>query len=316
MKKPPALTTIQKNRLSRLRPQMMKACRRGDVESAYTVLKDIKALLLKTGHHTKYREITLSLCELLIMKREYKRAASLLRPIIENVSEKTRLYQEACFLLAVCLLHMNRVDRSIKLLKRSLDSKAIKNPVKRKQFVEEVARRFEEETLILTYEADSSSINVNDVRMIVQQLFQANVTDYELLEIMGQHVPPSSVEYMRRIAELAQNQISYEERKALPPPPGSKDCYEIGERVAGGLSKRIWFFLCNENGGVQKTLECLQGPDKIIEAIVHELAGQGITAAVKIIACLCAIVIRHSLHRYCEKYRPTRIMGQRGKKLS
>ncbi|WP_285906699.1 hypothetical protein [Pseudodesulfovibrio pelocollis] len=313
--KPPALTDAQKIRLSILRKQLLESCAVGDVVAGRKAIADLKPLLIRTGHHTKYHELLLHYCETLILKKEYQAADSLLLGILKNTNDNTRIHQEASVLLSICKLHNGDIKSSELYLRNALHSTAIKGLERRKEFLHWISKRFEEESLLVSFGENPFEINTDAIVAEIQNNFISNVSAKQLLENIGNSVPPKSIDFMKKIYEMAKNQLPHNEKPMLPPALGSSDSCEVGKRVFDGISRRIWMKICPRNSGMRQSLSCLQDPKIVSIAILTEIASQGYGLPVNtMLASLTAYILKISLNKYCDEFKPEPLMRQRYKR--
>lgn len=313
MSAPPAFTTVQKRRFGDLKKQLIAACRVADVESGKVIVRDLKTLLLPTGHNIKYYEMLMHLCEALIAKEECETAETFLEPIVANTNDNTRLYQEANVLLAICKIHLVKLDEAEKCIRRAFLSKAIKDYESRKSFLKAVSERLEEEALLTAYRSRSVIKYSEGILKEVEKRCVSNASERELLEEAGRLVPNSAIDFMSNINNMARRQLVYQEQKMLPPPPGNQEYIKIGKRVLGVFSRKVWPFICAPNCKLQKTVNQVERPEYLLPLIAAELAGQGLGATMLI--CLLTIVIRQGWKAYCKKWESKGLMCNRYKRI-
>ncbi|MEF2229292.1 MAG: hypothetical protein V3571_00030 [Pseudodesulfovibrio sp.] len=313
MSTPPALTAAQKRRFTGLKKQLIEACQELDTKGGKVIARDLKNLLLPTGHQKKYYEMLLHLCDALIVKEECDTAESFLDAIITNSNSNTRLYQEANVLMAICKIHLLKLGEAEFCIKNAFGSKAIKSNDTRKRFLEIVTQRLEEEALLTSFRSSDAGLSSGQVLKKVEEYCTSNVSEDGLFEDAGKSVPNSAIDFMSNINEMAKRQLAYSEQLMLPPPPGNKEFIKIGKRVFGVISRKVWPFICSKNCKVQQTIKVLEAPECIISCMVAELSSQGIGTT--IVAVVSTLVIRQSLKAYCTKWSPKGLMGYRYKRL-
>lgn len=312
MKRPAALSESHNRRFQTLKKQLLTACAIGDVSGGKLVARDLKNLLLPTGHHTKYYEMLLNLCEMLILKNEYGIANGYLERIVSTTKENTRLFQEASFLLAIGKMHSHDLDGAEKNLRASLHSTAIKDPNRRKEFLRRISKRFEEESLITSLGTGDASIDIDKVIAQVEKNFVSNISDDEIMGEIGRVVPQQALEFVKRMSDMANRQLTHHERKMLPPPPASKDIIRIGQTTFAALSRRLWLSICPPESKFQMALDAAQDPKTIVIGIVTELTSQGFGFPVTMaLAGISTYLLKITINGYCTKFQPTPIMKHR-----
>ncbi|MES9996567.1 hypothetical protein [Desulfovibrio aminophilus] len=312
MKRPPSLTESQKNRFGVLRQQLFDACIQGDTDSSKTIMFDLKNLLLPTGHHTKYYEVLLYHCELLIFKKDYRSADKFLTAIIRNTDSNTRLFQESSILLSIAKLHLSELNAAEEHLRAALLSKAITNIDRRRQFIKRISERFEEESLLASLGSKAFNFNADDIINEVQQNCMANTSDEQLFENIGKSIPAHSIEFMQRIHTMAKNQLTHNERYMLPPAPGAQDFICLGKRIFSGISRRIWAKICLDDSTVKKILDAAHNPYTISTIILTEIVNLEIGHMITLIsASIITYIIRKRIDVYCKNLKPDSIMSQR-----
>lgn len=315
MKKPPALTSTQKYRFHILRQQLFDSCRIGDIENGKKITSDIKQLLLKTGHNMKYYEMLLHYCEILALKKHHKEAISLLSTIVKKTSENTRTYQESNILIAICFVHTHELEKAQMHLKYALDSTAIKNEDRRIDFIKRISERFEEESLLASFGSTSIQIDFNSLIKDIEAHCINNTSENELLESIGKSIPPRSIDFMKRVHDMAKNQLTHQERLMLPPPTGEHEFIKIGKRVFDAFSRRIWLSLCPEESKLRKSIDNIHDPFLVAGAILAEMASQGFSIPKNtILTCATTYILKITINSYCNKYTPKSIMDYRHKR--
>jgi len=315
MKRPPSLTESQKKRFGILRKQLFDAYIQGDTDGSKKIIFDLKTLLLPTGHHTKYYEVLLCHCELLIFKNDHRSADKFLTAITRNTNTNTRLFQESSILLSIAKLHLNELHAAEEHLRAALHSTAITNADRRRQFLKRISERFEEESLLISFGNSSFTFDADTIINEVQQNCMSNISDNQLLEKIGKVIPQKSIEFMHRIHDMAKNQLNYDDKIMLPPPTDAHDFTALGKRVFDGISRRIWIELCVEGSPVKRALRFLQNPCTIATAILTEIASHGFGIPVNtMLASIVTFILRKTINVYCESCKPESIMEQRYKR--
>ncbi|WP_419785130.1 hypothetical protein [Pseudodesulfovibrio sp.] len=313
MSVPPAFTPAQKRRFAGLRKQLIAACQVLDVESGKIIARDLKGLLLPTGHQIKYYEMLMHLCEALINKEEFATATGFLDVIVTNTNKSTKLYQEANVLLGICKIHNVNLDEAEICINRAFSSKAIKNTEAREIFLKNVTERLEEEALLTAFTSKKNNISSDQILEEVQYNCINNTSELDLIEKTGRAVPNSAIDFMTNVNRMAKRQLDYQERLMLPPPPGSKEYIKIGKRVLGILSRKVGPYICAPNCKFQRTVKTFEKPECIVSFVVAELSSQGIGATC--LVCLSTIIVRSGLKAFCSKWNLSGIMRNRYKKL-
>ncbi len=312
MHKPDAMSVEQKRAFVELKSRLNIACNNGDIINGSTIVQQIRELLLPTGHHTKYREILLRFCEILILNREYNKANHYLDSIVQNVHYNTRLFQEANVLLAISKMHTNNLNESERYIKNALDSKAITNRIRREKFIKFIGEFLEEESLITSFEWRRIDTNEDEIIIKINENFARNYTEEELLDGIGRIAPKQSIDFMHRMNDMAQRQLTYEEKKMLPPPPNSNETKIIGTRIYNALMNRLYLTLCKKDSSTQKILSTITNPDSIIATIIRETI-TFIHPPTGVIANIATIVIKQGINNYCKNKKHSFVMNHRYK---
>jgi hypothetical protein len=188
----------------------------------------------------------------------------------------------------------------------------IKDPDRRKDFLKRISKRFEEESLVASFGAGEIHIDIDSIISQVETNFISNKSSEELLGDIGRVVPQQSLDFVKRMSDMANRQLTHLEQKMLPPPPESKDIIRIGQTTFAALSRRLWIAICPPESKFQKALDSAQDPKTIVLGIVTELASQGFGFPVTmLLAGISTYVLKMTVNGYCKKFEPTPIMKHR-----
>src|SRR5262245_23460823 len=116
MPRPPPLTQVQKERLSRLEPALREAAGRGDHSAAKGFAADIQPVLRRTGHETRLMQAKNWLFEAALVAGELDTAKAGFIGVRAKTNSKTRVYLEATALLALCFIREGVLDKAEPLM--------------------------------------------------------------------------------------------------------------------------------------------------------------------------------------------------------
>jgi hypothetical protein len=315
MPTPPPLTEVQKNRLSVLEPALRTAVYAADYKLAKIIASDIQELLRATGHETRLMKSKNWLFEAALNANELHTAEAGFRGIRNKTSETTRVHLEATALLIVCLLRQKKFSEAEPLIAKALKSKAIKDPIRRKDFLQSVTSRFQLESYI------------SAVRDLGTESFSAETVDAEAIEAVktkseeelyaqiAAALPKEVIEFVYKVDNATRKQLTVTEVRYLPSPAAIEKKVEQGKSFFASLKLVIWKSLCDPQSEIYKawyTNGMAQVLSKKYYAIVITTALFDLGFAAKAVAVpATALLMKLGLEVYCELYKPGEILDGR-----
>lgn len=306
MPRPPRLTDAQKRRLPELKKQLFESCVMGNIKDSKIAIAAIRELLLKSGHRTKYYELLLHYCELLITTNHSKIAIKPLKVIKSNVSSATRIFQEANLFLAFCYIHEHDNENCSIALKAAFESTAIKNQKRREQFLTEAGERLEEEALLASLPHKNALSSEKETSDNLYKIFQSNPSEDQILSSLGNSVPEQSIHYMEHINDLAKKQLTHNEKKMLPSTATYKNHKGLANKVLRAIASRAYPYLCKGKGAKYR----LPDNPAILVPIIVELAHE-ISLTASMATYFAAFVVSKRIDKFCESYKPQPLMSKR-----
>ncbi|GFM32010.1 hypothetical protein [Desulfovibrio subterraneus] len=312
MSRPPALTEQQKIRLKILKAQLFDSCRKKDRDGAISILNDLRGLLLNTNHHTKYYEMLLVYCELLINTDNSDQAIKILNKVSTKTSSKTRINQESFILKSIAHLHLHEYEDFNKCIKIVFDSTAIKDTKRREEFIKFIGKRLEEECLIISLKSEQyHKIDTDKILSELETVFRKNLSDVDILAGIGKSLPPKTIDFISNINNLARMQLVGAEKLMLPPPPQENEERKLGERLLNSISRRTWLTLCEKNSKCKYIIDTLGNPGTAISTIAYNIFSTAPILGAQTIACLTAVILKQGIDKYCKSYKPQLLMQVR-----
>lgn len=317
MPTPPKLTEVQKRRLRILEPQLRQAALDGNLEIAKSLLTEIQSILAPTGHTARLMQNKNWLFEAAMEAGSIEFAIQGFIGVRGKVSPRTRTFQEATVMLAICYLRNNNLEVAKPLISQSLLSTNIQSKERRRLFLKALIQRFEEEMILATIRGKSPMpIKIEEVSDGVSKLVSSNTID-SIYSIIGDVVPPEVARGMRAVHDYSREQLPYEERAMLPAPPDTGESRKLGERVFKAITKHAWRAICDPSSEVYKLwhdngFQAIFNKHLITAAIVGTLNNMKFGVYVLAVA-ISALVFRLGLDVFCDLSRPRCIMEERAK---
>jgi hypothetical protein len=208
MARPPPLTQAQKTRLSALEPALKDAVYAADYKRAKTLAADIQEVLRATGHETRLMQSKNWIFEAALNAGEIFTAEAGFQGVCAKTDQYTRVHLEATALLAVCLIRQKKVSEAEPLIAKVLTSKAIKDPSKRRLFIESVSARYQLESYISAIR-DHGHESL-DTDLIDAEAIEAvkTKTDDELYSELATALPREVIDFVYRVDRATRQQLT------------------------------------------------------------------------------------------------------------
>ncbi len=270
-----------------------------------------------TGHETRLMQAKNWYFEAEMEAGNYQIATSGFTGIRARVSKRTRIYLEATSLLAICHLRQKNLDEAEPLIHEALNSKAISGEKRRKQFINKLTERFEEEgALAALIDSNDEELNVEKIQNEAGILIQSK-TQEELEKAVGESIPPATVDFILKIHELSKKQLPEHELKYLPSPRYRKKKIDLGKKIIKAFNRVLWKSICDPNSDVRKAwvnggLMAVLDRKYITTAIVASLSGMRI-GIYALAVTMTALIFRIGLDTFCDLTEPTPIMDERSR---
>ena len=317
MSRPPPLTEIQKQRLSALEPALKEAVYAADYARAKQFAADIQSVLRATGHETRLMQSKNWLFEAALNAGELLTAEAGFRGVRAKTVRSTRVHLEATALLAVCLLRQRRFADVEPLIEEVLSSKSIKDPEKRRHFIESVTSRFRLESYISGIRDHAHE--TLDPDAIDRDAIEAVKTrsDEELYLQIASSLPREVIELVYRVDRASRQRLTMVEVLYLPSPAAIERKVEQGRSFFDSLKLVIWRSLCDPQSEVYKawyTNGVAHILSKKYYAIVVSSALVDLGFAAKAAAVpVTALLMKIGIEVYCERHKPGEVLDGRSR---
>jgi len=239
------------------------------------------------------------------------------RGVRAKTSKTTRVHLEATALLAVCLIRQKRLTDAEPLIEEVLGSKSIKDPNRRRHFVESVTSRYRLESYISSIRDHGHETLDSDV--IDQEAIDAVKTrsDEELYLQIATALPQEVIEFVYRVDSASRKRLTMVEVLYLPSPAAMERKIEQGKSFFASLKLIIWKSLCDPQSEVYKawyTNGMAQVLSKKYYAIVVSAALVDLGFAAKAAAVpVTALLMKMGIEIYCDRFKPGEILDGRSK---
>jgi hypothetical protein len=318
MPSPPSLTEAQKVRLAILEPALRTAVYGADYKRAKAIAADIQVLLRATGHETRLMRAKTWLFEAALNAGELYTAEAGFRGIRAKTAENTRVHLEATALLVVCLLRQRKISEAEPLIAMVLHGKAIKDPDRRRNFLQSVTTRFELESYLSAVQglgAETLSAGIIDAEAVEALRTKS---EEELYAQIATALPREVIDFVCRVDRAARKQLTMTEVLYLPSPASMERKIEQGKSFFASLKLVIWRSLCDPQSEIYKAW--------YTEGIAHVLSKKyyafvisatliDLGFAAKAVAVpVTALLMKLGLEVYCERYKPGEILDSRNEK--
>jgi len=278
---------------------------------------DIQSILRATGHETRLMQSKNWLFEAALNAGEVLTAEAGFRGVRAKTSKTTRVHLEATALLAVCLIRQKRLTDAEPLIEEVLRSKSIKDPNRRRHFVESVTSRYRLESYISSIRDHGHETLDSDV--IDQEAIDAVKTrsDEELYLQIATALPQEVIEFVYRVDSASRKRLTMVEVLYLPSPAAMERKIEQGKSFFASLKLIIWKSLCDPQSEVYKawyTNGMAQVLSKKYYAIVVSAALVDLGFAAKAAAVpVTALLMKMGIEIYCDRFKPGEILDGRSK---
>lgn len=318
MVRPPPLTESQKTRLAALEPALKAAVYSADYKRARMFAADIQDLLRSTGHETRLMQSKNWLFEAALNAGELFTAEAGFRGVRDKTANTTRVHLEATALLAVCLLRQKKISEAEPLIQKVLQSTSIRDPAKRRHFIESVSARYQLESYISAVRDHGNE--TLDPHSVDSEAVEAVKTksDEELYAALAASLPAEVIEFVYRVDRATRKQLTHVEVLYLPSPAALERKVDQGKSFFASLKLVIWKSLCDPQSEVYKawyTNGVAQVLSKKYYAVVVSAALVDLGFAAKAAAVpATALLMKIGIEVYCERFKPGEILDGRSKR--
>jgi hypothetical protein len=315
MQKNANLTDEQKTKLAILEPRLRFCVRSADLDEAKIITAKIQQLLRPTGHETRLLQAKNWLYETAMEANNLTFAKMGFEGTIQKSNPTTRLYLEACSLLAICYLRESNFDKARELIVRAVDSiNNIKSIERREQFHKRLIERLEEESILVgLVDKSSDPLRLEEVDGMAVKLVMTKSENQIYIE-MGKAIPKKSVDILNEVRDAYNNRLPAPDRKMLPPPIVEENKEALGKRANSALKRVAWRSICSPNSEIYKAwsqgLSVVYDKKYIAGAIVASFNSLSISA-VMIAASAAALAIKFGAEVFCETFSPNSLMMDR-----
>ena len=315
MQKNAKLTDEQKKKLAVLEPRLRLCVRSADLDQAKVITSNIQKLLRPTGHETRILQAKNWLYETAMEANSLTFAKMGFEGTIQKSSPTTRLYLEACALLAICYLRENNLEKARELITRAVDKISnIKSDERREQFHKRLIERLEEESILVgLVDKSGEPLTLKDVDDAAVKLVMTKSENQIYLE-MGKAIPKKSVDILTDVRDAYTNRLPAPDRKMLPPPIIQENKEALGKRASSALKRVAWRAICSPDSDIYKAwsqgLSVVYDKKYIAGAIVASFNSVNISA-VMIAASASALAIKFGAEVFCETFAPNSMMIDR-----
>lgn len=317
MARPPPLTEVQKTRLAALEPALKAAVYAADYRHAKLFAADIQDVLRATGHETRLMQSKNWLFEAALNAGEIFTAEAGFRGVCAKTDQDTRVHLEATALLAVCLIRQKKVAEAEPLIHKVLTSKSIKDPVKRRHFIESVSARYQLESYISAIR-DHGHESL-DTDLIDSEAIEALKTksDEELYSALATALPREVIDFVYRVDRATRKQLTMIEVLYLPSPTAIEKKVEQGKSFFTSLKLVIWKSLCDPQSEVYKAwytngISHVLSKKYYAAIVAGALIDLGFAAKAAAVPAT-ALLMKIGIEVYCDRYKPGEILDGRSK---
>lgn len=311
------LTSIQKERVSRLQDALQLAANKGDFELAKIIIRDLEHIFNSTGNDAKLLQARIRLYEAAMEAGNVATAESGLINIRSKANKYTRTFLEASSILAICYLRMKNLKKAEPIIREVLtNDSVIKSHTKRIDFRKNIIDRFDEEGLLFAMRDDSSTFvrhNYIEIENEAGNLIRHNANEDDLFETIGSNVPSFAKNVLKQVDDFSKKQLPSAERLSLPSGSELMENKKIGKTLFSSLKRVLYSSICDKENDVYKeyTTKGITGFTSAVTVVVVDTLNK-LNISVKImIAAIIAIVIKIGFALYCEHYKPSDIMELR-----
>lgn len=234
-----------------------------------------------------------------------------------KTAKSTRVHLEATALLAVCLLRQRRLAEAEALIHEVLSSKSIKDPDRRRHFIESVTSRYRLESYISGIRDHAhESLDPDDIDRDAVEALKTR-SDEELYLQIAAALPREVIELVYRVDRASRQRLTMVEVLYLPSPTAIERKVEQGRSFFDSLKLVIWRSLCDPQSEVYKAWYT-NGVAHVLSqkyyAIVVSSALLDLGFAAKAAAVpVTALLMKVGLEVYCERYKLGEILDGRSR---
>jgi len=311
-----SLSLAQKEKIKRLEPALKRAALNGNINSAKSIINDLKDLLISTGRGTKLMELKCYLFEAYMESGDIDFAVAGFIGIRTKTNKNTRTYLEATALLAICYLRKSDIDQAEPLIKEVIkNDKVIKSEGRRILFRKYIIERFDEEGTLFAIKGqgydDLDPKEIQDEAGAIIQRFN----EEEIFIKIGENVPENAIGILFRIDDFSKKQLPSAERKLLPSPKDALNKEKVGKTLFSSIKRTIYKSICDPESELYKAwynngFKIVLNKYYIGSAVSSAFVNLGISIRALAIY-ITAMIIKFGLEVYCEKYKPEGIMDMR-----
>jgi hypothetical protein len=311
------LTSIQKERVSRLEGALQLAASKGDLELAKIIIRDLEHIFNSTGNQARLLQARIRLYEASMEAGNVATAESGLINIRSKANKHTRTFLEASSILAICYLRMKNLKKAEPIIREVLtNDSVIKSHSKRIDFRKNIIDRFDEEGLLFAMRDEGSTMvkhNYIEIENEAGNLIRHNANEDDLFETIGSNVPSSAKNVLKQVDDFSKRQLPSAERLALPSGTEVMENKKVGKTLFSSLKRVLYNSICDKDDDVYKeyTTKGVSGFTAAVTVIVVDTLNKLNISIRVMIAAIIAVVIKMGLALYCEHYRPSDIMELR-----
>ncbi|PIB34490.1 hypothetical protein BFP72_03210 [Reichenbachiella sp. 5M10] len=311
------LDKVQKERIKRLEPALKQAAKRGDLQTAKSIIVDLQSIYLPKGHDAKLMMAKNRLFESAMEAGKLDFAERGLIGVRQRVNNRTRVYLEASSLLAICYLRQSDLVKAEPIIQEVLSNdQVIKSQPKREEFRKQIITRFDQEgALFAIKENFAQKLDPKEIQDEAGILIASSKSEEDLFEDIGKEVPEHAINILLRIDEFSKNLLPSAERLKLPPPKQAIQTKQVGKTIFSSVKRVLYKSLCDKESDIYQAWY-KQGMGAILNkysigiAVSEAFINLGI--GVKALAVpVIALIMKFGIEIYCDQYAPTDIMGMR-----
>lgn len=309
------LEGVQKERATRLECQLEIAYKNVELGAAKVIIQDLQDIYVRFGQTTLYGIAKNKLYEIAIEAGNLEFAESGLLGLRQKFNKRTRMYLEATVLLAICYIRKDDINKAEPLITEVLKNEhVIKSEAKRSEFYKSVIERFDEEaTLRAIRNTNTEQLNSDEILKIADGESKRNTED--LFINIGMGVPNYAKNVLFKIDTYSKNQLPTAERLKLPSPKQIIEDDKLGKTVFSSIKRVLYKSLCDKESDIYKSwfnngLGIILDKRFITGVIIESCIKIGIGLKAILIP-IVALVLKFGIEVYCEKYKPSDLMGLR-----
>lgn len=247
------MTKLPKETLAKLRPLEKKlrlAVSRGAAEEAIEIATHIQHLFTDRRHH-RLLKAKLWAFEAALDANRLTYSESGFRGVRQLANKGTRIYLEACSLLAISLLRQKKTNDAKKIVREVIQNvNDIASDSKRRQFQKRFIERIEQECILAELiDSGDSKLDVDEMHEQAILLIQRN-SDNEILQLIGNSVPSSSIKLLQNVRSYSIKLLPPPDQKLLPAPEAAEKPLSVGKKTAAVLKRIAWKSLCDPDSEV------------------------------------------------------------------